>query len=97
MEDNNGYGSLKDVLYSKRTELFENWPAVMRAGELARRLNLSVGTIYDWKYRGHLNGMPNDLFFKINRTLYIKIDALRRWTVSQFLDDLEKEAEEDCR
>mgnify|MGYP001253402011 CR=1 FL=1 len=62
--------------------LFENLPELMKPQKAAGVLGISVKTIYDWKYRGQTRNIPSDLFIKINRSLYIRTDALRRWVIS---------------
>ena len=62
--------------------LFDNLPEIIRPRYTAKLLGLSVKTIYDWKYRGEMRNIPSDLFIKINRSLYIRTDVLRRWVTS---------------
>lgn len=69
--------------YDNETEisssvLFDNLPEIIRPRYTAKLLGLSVKTIYDWKYRGEMRNIPSDLFLKINRSLYIRTDVLKR-------------------
>ncbi len=54
---------------------FLNFPALL--------LGVSVKTIYDWRYRQKLRGVPDGLFLKINRLLYLRTEVLRQWIRSQ--------------
>ncbi len=64
------------------SKLFENVPEIIRPPKAAELLGISVHTIYDWKYRGQMRNVPNDLFLKLNRSLYVKTEVLRRWVAS---------------
>ena len=63
--------------------IFENLPALIRPGDAASMLGVSVKTIYDWHYRGKLRKVPPALFLKINRILYLRTAILENWIVSQ--------------
>lgn len=63
----------------KNEKLFENRRILMRAHEAAQELQIPVSTVYNWKYRGHLHGVPEGLFLKLNRMLYVRVDILRQW------------------
>jgi len=63
--------------------LFENLPDVIKPNVAASVLGLSVKTIYDWNYRQVEKGIPNNLFLKVNRLLYIRTDVLKQWIVSE--------------
>lgn len=68
---------------SKREQLFENLPDLLRPEQAASVLGVAVATIYDWRYRLHSNKVPKELFLKLNRFLFLRTDVLRRWIVSQ--------------
>jgi hypothetical protein len=63
--------------------LFENLPELIKPQLAAKTLGISIKTIYDWHYRGKTRNVPEDLFVKINRLLYIRKTALKRWINSQ--------------
>ena len=63
--------------------LFENLPVMMRPDRVASVLGLSKKTIYDWHYRQKQRKVPPELFFKINRCLYLRTDILKQWIASQ--------------
>ena len=65
------------------SKLFEKLPELIRPEVLAKELGISVKTIYDWKYQGKTRKIPDDLFLKINRLLYIQTPVLRTWISSQ--------------
>jgi len=64
-------------------KLFDNLPKLMRPKQVCAYLDVSVKTIYDWRHRGCLRGVPKDLFLSINRRLFIKTDVLLDWMASQ--------------
>ncbi|QDK37906.1 helix-turn-helix domain-containing protein [Bdellovibrio sp. NC01] len=68
---------------SREFRLFENLKALLTPREVCDLLNISIKTIYDWKYRGVLRGVPEELFVKVNRKLFIRTDILRKWILSQ--------------
>ncbi|MBF0363866.1 MAG: helix-turn-helix domain-containing protein [Oligoflexia bacterium] len=63
--------------------LFNNLPEVIRATTAAQILDVSIKTIYDWRYRQETRNIPANLFLKINRTLYLNTSVLRKWITSQ--------------
>lgn len=63
--------------------IFENLKGWMRPKDVAEVFGISVWTIYTWKYKGKLLGVPDGLFVKFGRGLYIRTDVLRRWISSQ--------------
>lgn len=64
-------------------EFFDNLKGWMRPQDVAATFGISIQTIYSWKAKGKLRGVPEDLFIKFNRHLYIRTDVLRRWISSQ--------------
>lgn len=64
-------------------EFFNNLPEIMKAVAVAELLGLSIKTIYDWKYKQKMRNIPNNLFLKINRLLYMRTAVLREWITSQ--------------
>ena len=63
--------------------LFDNLPNIVRVQAMAKVLGMSVKTLYDWKYRPKMRKIPDDLFLKINRILYVRTEALKRWVSCQ--------------
>lgn len=63
--------------------IFDNQKGWMRPEEVASLLSISVKTIYDWKYRARKRHIPDGLFIKFNRQLFIRTDILRTWVISQ--------------
>lgn len=63
--------------------LFDNLPELMKPESVAELLGVSVKTIYDWRYRQKLRGVPEGLFLKFNRLLYLRTEVLRQWICSQ--------------
>lgn len=63
--------------------LFENLPQILRPDRVALILGLSIKTIYDWHYRQKERGVPEELFVKFNRSLYLRTDILKQWIASQ--------------
>jgi hypothetical protein len=64
-------------------EFFDNLKGWMRAHDVARTFGISIQTIYSWKAKGKMRNVPDDLFIKFNRHLYVRTDVLRRWISSQ--------------
>lgn len=62
---------------------FDNLKGWMRPQEVADTFGLSVWTVYKWKHKGRMLGVPEDLFIKLNRNLFIRTDVLRRWISAQ--------------
>lgn len=62
---------------------FNNLPEIMKAVAVADLLGVSIKTIYDWRYKQKTRNIPNDLFIKINRLLYLRTAVLRKWITSQ--------------
>lgn len=60
-------------------ELFENLPEMMRVSEVANVLNISVKTVYDWRYRKREEKVPTDLFVKLNGLLFLNKKRLVSW------------------
>lgn len=66
------------------TTLFDiHLPKLMRPEQLAEYFGYSTATIYDWKYRGRLRGVPKGLFLSLNRRLYVRTDLFLTWIASQ--------------
>ena len=70
----------KDGKVNSSVKLFEN---LIPAKQAASMLGRSIDTIYDWHYRGKLKKIPDDLFLKINRMLYVRMDVMQEWIASQ--------------
>ncbi len=62
---------------------FENLPELMKPEAVAELLGVSIKTIYDWRYRQELRGVPQGLFLKFNRLLYLRTEVLKQWIRSQ--------------
>lgn len=75
-------------------ELFDNLPKLMRTEQFAEHFGYSKATIYDWRYRGAMRGVPSRLFLTLNRRLYIRTDIFLAWLASQNpnLDGVDSEA-----
>lgn len=63
--------------------LFDNLPELMKPEAVSELLGVSVKTIYDWRYRQKLRGVPDGLFLKFNRLLYLRTEVLKQWIRSQ--------------
>lgn len=69
---------------SGTARLFDNnMPKLMRPEQVAAYLDISVKTIYDWRHRGSLRGVPKELFLSLNRRLHIRTKVLLDWMSSQ--------------
>jgi len=66
-----------------RDSFFENLPDLLRPEAAASILGLSVQTIYDWRYRPQQRNVPDTLFLKLNRFLYLRTSVLKEWISSQ--------------
>ncbi len=71
------------ALEKKPDEFFDNLKGWMRAQEVADTFGISVHTIYSWKAKAKRRKIPDGLFIKFNRQLYIRTEVLRRWISSQ--------------
>ncbi len=72
-----------------RDSFFDNLKGWMRPQEVADTFGISVLTIYSWKAKAKTRRIPEGLFIKFNRQLYVRTDVLRRWISSQN-DDFQK-------
>lgn len=70
-------------------KFFDNFKGWMRPQEVATAFGISVLTIYSWKAKAKTRKIPEGLFIKFNRQLYVRTDVLRRWISSQN-DDFQK-------
>jgi predicted DNA-binding transcriptional regulator AlpA len=52
---------------------------LLRANEVARILGISQETVYDWKYRSKQRNVPQGMFVKISKMLYVRSDILKEW------------------
>lgn len=66
-------------LPTKEHPLFDNLPEILRPATAADLLGVSIKTIYDWRYRQKTRNIPEDLFIKLNRFLYVRTSALKEW------------------
>lgn len=67
----------------KRPKLFENQPELLKPADVARLLGISTKTIYDWRYHQKTRNIPDNLFIKFNKLLYIQTAELRHWIILQ--------------
>ncbi|MBF0362729.1 MAG: helix-turn-helix domain-containing protein [Oligoflexia bacterium] len=67
----------------KSDMLFNNLPEILKASTAAKILDVSIKTIYNWRYRQKTRKIPNNLFLKVNRALYLRTAVLRQWVASQ--------------
>lgn len=75
--------SVTVALNTSNDPFFDNLKGWMSPQEVADKFGFSIWTIYKWKNRGQLAGVPTGLFIKFNRKLYIRTEILRRWISSQ--------------
>lgn len=79
-----GDGQFEEVQINDASiKFFNNLPEIMKAVAVADLLGLSIKTIYDWRYKQKTRNLPNNLFIKINRLLYLRTAVLREWITSQ--------------
>lgn len=64
-------------------KIFDNLPRLMRPEQVATHFDVSIKTIYDWRHRGCLRGMPQNMFLSLNRRLFIRTDVFVDWIASQ--------------
>lgn len=69
--------------HQNRDSFFENLKGWMRPQEVANTFGISVLTIYSWKAKAKTRKVPDGLFIKFNRQLYVRTDVLRSWISSQ--------------
>ncbi|MFX3675601.1 MAG: helix-turn-helix domain-containing protein [bacterium] len=62
---------------------FDNLPEILRPAAVAELLDVSIKTIYDWRYRQKTRNIPEDLFIKFNRFLYVRTSVLKKWINQQ--------------
>ena len=75
--------SISVINNSADDPFFDSLKGWMSPQEVADKFGFSIWTIYKWKNRGALAGVPTGLFIKFNRKLYIRTEILRRWISSQ--------------
>ncbi len=73
----------KDFSVKETPSLFDNLPRLMRPDQVAAQFDVSIKTIYDWRHRGCLRGMPKNMFLSLNRRLFIRTDVFVNWIASQ--------------
>lgn len=73
----------RDSVGQQQDMFFENLKGWMRPQEVANTFGISVLTIYSWKAKAKTRKVPDGLFIKFNRQLYVRTDVLRRWISSQ--------------
>lgn len=62
---------------------FDNLPELLRPEKVASLLGISIRTIYSWRYRQKQKRVPEGLFLKFNRILYLNTKILRMWIAHQ--------------
>lgn len=67
----------------EHNRFFENQPELLDPKQVSKELGVSTETIYDWKYRAKLRGIPINMFVKIGRGLRIRKSILIKWINSQ--------------
>lgn len=72
---------------NKTPKFFENSFELITPEQAAEMLNLSVTTIYGWKYKSAKLNVPDGLFIKFQRRLYLRIEVLKAWVTSQNSSD----------
>lgn len=68
---------------SSGDSFIDNLKGWMRPQEVADTFGISVLTIYSWKAKAKTRKVPEGLFIKFNRQLFVRTDVLRRWISSQ--------------
>lgn len=71
------------IPFGSELKLFENLKELLTPQEVQDHFGISPKTVYDWKYRPVIRGVPPGLFVKFNRKLYVRTDVLRNWFLSQ--------------
>ena len=64
-------------------KFFDNLKGLLTPQEVSQLLGVSPKTIYDWKYRQVIRKVPQGLFVKFNRKLFVRTDILKTWITSQ--------------
>lgn len=62
---------------------FDNIKKFLRPQEVADMFDMSLQTIYDWKYRPHVRNTPDGLFIKFNGQVYLQTEILVAWVSNQ--------------
>jgi len=79
----NDDGQLDKIEVPIKKSFFENLPELIKANTAAELLNVSIKTLYDWKYRAREKKIPEQLFVTIRRNLYLRTSILREWISQQ--------------
>lgn len=66
-----------------RDPFFDNLKRWMRPQDVADTFGISVLTVYSWKAKAKQRKVPDGLFIKFNRQLYVRTDILKSWISSQ--------------
>lgn len=62
---------------------FENLKGWMSPKEVSAHFGVSILTIYSWKAKSKRRNVPEGLFVKFNRKLYLRTSVLINWISSQ--------------
>ena len=75
----------RSVMPMETRSLYDNLPDLIPVELAAEVLDISVKTLYDWKYRGQVREtrIPPDLFAKLGGKLYLRKETLNRWVQCQ--------------
>lgn len=60
-------------------QLIKTDKVLLTPEEVMDLLGCSRATIYDWKYRGRRQGIPEGLFVKVGRRIRIRSEVLNLW------------------
>ena len=55
---------------------------LLRAKDVARIMGISYETVYDWKYRSIKRRIPEGMFVKVGRMLFVRSDLLKGWILT---------------
>jgi hypothetical protein len=70
-------------MFAEVDSIFENLPKMLSPEQVGSILNRDIKTIYDWHYRQKQRKVPEGLFVKFNRRLFLRTEILKRWIASQ--------------
>lgn len=63
--------------------LFDNLPTLLTPKMAADLTHSSIKTVFDWRYRPAKYGVPDDMFVKGGRKLFLRRDLFTRWFFSR--------------
>lgn len=62
--------------------VFDSEIELMSVKDFCKSFGFSKATVYDWKYRSKAYEIPDELFIKIGKKLFLRTDIFRRWVSS---------------